>query len=310
VSNELYVFIARHLPLIEDALGHYLPRSRHMEVGPFNDALNDAVFPGGKRLRPMLTLMGAAAAGVDAYTVLPAAAAMEYLHSSSLILDDMPAMDDADLRRGRATLHRVYGEGMTMLVALALLNQSYALLAQAASRSGDAATIEQVMHETTAAIGADGMIGGQAADIEVATRHNGVANLTTRNLKTTALMRLTMTAGALIGGAPRHHIEALARYGEALGCAYQVYDDLLDAQGETTTLGKTTRQDARHQRPSFVAELGVAGARDLTVNLIAQAKSTVSECFGASAATKLLDAAANHIFCGIGQAKQVAELVA
>ncbi|HKP12087.1 MAG TPA: polyprenyl synthetase family protein, partial [Blastocatellia bacterium] len=120
MTNELNAFIARHHPPIEVALAEHLPLCRHAGAGRLNQALYAALFPGGKRMRPLLTLMGARAAGVAPRAAMPAAAAIEYLHGSSLILDDMPAMDDATLRRGRAALHVAYGEGVAMLAALAL----------------------------------------------------------------------------------------------------------------------------------------------------------------------------------------------
>jgi geranylgeranyl pyrophosphate synthase len=309
VTNELAAFIARHHQPIEDALAEHLPRSCHAGVGRLNEALFAAVFPGGKRMRPLLTLMGAAVAGVAARAAMPAAAAVEYLHSSSLILDDLPAMDDAEMRRGRAALHLAYGEGVAMLAALALLNQSYALLALAAA-SGGAPALAPVMREATACIGANGMIGGQAADIERRAVTDGFVALNTRNLKTTALLRLTMIAGAMAGGAGRGAVAALARYGECLGFAYQIYDDLLDELGDSGELGKPAGQDARHERPSLVAEFGVDGARHMAASLVEQAKSAIAERFGHAGEARLLADAADSIFRDLGRRESVAGMVA
>jgi len=308
VTNELNAFIVRHHQPIEDALAEHLPLSRHAGAGRLNQALYAAVFPGGKRMRPLLTLMAARAAGVAPRAAMSAAAAIEYLHSSSLILDDMPAMDDAALRRGRAALHVAYGEGVAMLAALALLNQAYALCALAAEGSG-AAAVAQLVREATVCVGANGMIGGQAADIE---RHaaDSFDTLATRNLKTTALLRLAVTAGAMAGGAARDDVAALAHYGECLGSAYQVCDDLLDGLGDSDDLGKPAGQDARHRRPSFVAQLGVEGAHDMALSLIEQAKSAIADQFGHTGPARLLADAADFIFREVGSLKLVAGLVA
>jgi geranylgeranyl pyrophosphate synthase len=308
VTNELNAFIARHRQTLDDALDAHLPMVGHRAAGRLNDAVYAAVFPGGKRMRPLLTLMGAQAAGISSRAALPAAVAIEYLHSSSLIFDDMPAMDDAAQRRGRAALHIEYGEGVAMLAALALLNQAYSLLARAAEGNG-ARPVAQLINEATACIGANGMIGGQAADIERQSA-NDSDTLAMRNLKTTALLRLAMTAGALAGGAKPDDVAALAYYGESLGYAYQVYDDLLDEVGNSNDLGKPAGQDVRHGRPSFVAQLGTEGAHALTINWIEQAKSAIAAQFGCAGAAQLLNDAADFIFGDVRGLKFAAGMVA
>jgi len=302
-------FIESHRQSVEDALAESLPLSFHMNVGRLNEALNYAVFPGGKRMRPILTIIGARAIGSSARRAMPAACAIEFLHTSSLILDDLPGMDDAALRRGRAALHLIYGEGMAMLAALALLNQSYALLSRAASEGGACDAMGRVIGEATRCIGADGMIGGQATDIDTRTAGDSRDALMTRNLKTTALMRLTMTAGAIAASASQSEVAALAQFGECLGIAYQIYDDLLDELGSSAETGKTAGQDARHLRPSFVLELGVEGANRMAASLVEQAKAAVVDRFGDSEETRLLRAAADFIARRTGQYGAVTDLV-
>ena len=309
MSEGLFNFIEHHRQIIEDELGKVLPLSFHMNVGRLNEALHYAVFPGGKRMRPMLTIIGARAAGASARRALPAACAIELLHTSSLILDDLPGMDDATLRRGRTALHLVFGEGIALLTALALLNQSYALLARAASDGGAYDAIERVIAEATRCIGADGMIGGQATDIDTRAATNSRDALTTRNLKTTALMRLTMTAGAIAASASESDVSALAQFGECLGIAYQIYDDLLDELGSSTETGKTVGQDARHFRPSFVTELGVEGANRMAASLVEQAKATIIERFGDSTEACLLRDAADFIVRGTGHLRPATDFV-
>jgi geranylgeranyl diphosphate synthase type II len=309
MSEGLLKFIEHHRQLVEDALAESLPFSFHMNVGRLNEALHYAVFPGGKRMRPMLTIIGARAVGAPAQQALPAACAIEFLHTSSLILDDLPGMDDAALRRGRTALHLVFNEGMAMLAALALLNQSYALLARAASEGGAYDAMERVIAEATRCIGADGMIGGQATDIDTLMTSNSRDALTTRNLKTTALMRLTMTAGAIAASASQAEVDALAQFGESLGIAYQIYDDLSDELGSSAETGKPARQDARHLRPSFVTELGIEGANRMAASLVEQAKTAVVDRFGDNEETRLLRDAADLIACGSGRIKPATDLV-
>ncbi|MBS1788791.1 MAG: polyprenyl synthetase family protein [Acidobacteria bacterium] len=278
MTNRLAQFISAHNKMIESALERWLPLSSKTGAERFNQAVRYAVFPGGKRLRPMLTLIGAKLAGGDWQQALPAACAMEFLHTSSLILDDLPAMDDADVRRGRSSVHLVYGESTAMLAALALLNQSYALLAQSTHHNPE--LTHGLILEATECIGPEGMIGGQAIDLELRSATIGEEALTNRNLKTTALMRLTMTAGALSCGATEADVSALAQYGENLGAAYQVCDDLLDELGETELIGKPARQDERHLRPSIVAEFGVEGAYNLAMSLAEDSKQAITRQFG------------------------------
>jgi geranylgeranyl diphosphate synthase type II len=201
-------------------------------------------------------------------------------------------MDDADLRRGIPSLHRVFGESVALLTGLALLNQSYALLARAARGRGDC---QSLIEETANCIGPDGMIGGQTVDLALRGAGHGPDSLYSRNLKTTALMRLTMRAGAVAGAADEDDAAALADFGESLGMAYQICDDLLDEFGASDELGKPVKQDSRHRRSNHVSELGVEGARRLAASLIEEGKQTLRKRFGARREVDLLSDAAEMI---------------
>lgn len=242
--------------VIDDALRCFLPSSCLPSSERLNDALHYAVFPGGKRMRPILTLLAARVAGATIDEALPAACAIEFLHTSSLIFDDLPAMDDAALRRGSASLHLVFGEDVALLAALALLNQAYAFFGSNPC----------LIAEAVACIGSNGMIGGQALDLGT---HARPVSFTARNRKTSSLMRLTMVAGAMASHAPADAVHALGRAGELLGEAYQVGDDLLDLQ-----------QDARHQRPSHVASCGPDACFDHVASLINQTQQVLESHFG------------------------------
>lgn len=278
--------------MIEAALERSLPLSAQHGAERLNEALRAAVFPGGKRWRPVLTLLGTMTAGGSAQTALPIACAIEFLHTSSLILDDLPAMDDAHLRRGRAALHLVYGEGLAMLAALALLNQAYALLAKDGTG--------RLIVEAARCVGPDGMIGGQAADLDIRASNGNSHALASRQLKTTALARLTIIAGAIAAGADERDVSALARYGECLGAAYQICDDLLDELGESATTGKNVGQDARHLRSNFTAQFGAEEARRLAHDLLAESKQTLRERFGECQTASLLIEAADLVIGGAG----------
>lgn len=255
--------------LIEHGLRQHLPQSRLVCSERLNQALEYALFPGGKRMRPLLTLMSARAAGGCYTRALPVACAIEFLHTTSLIFDDLPSMDDAHLRRGSPALHLVFGEAVAQLTALALLNKTYALFGSPA-----------LIAEAAECLGADGMIGGQAIDLQM--RSDGCADVpfTARNRKTSALMRLTFTAGAIACEAPPSAIAALAYAGECLGEAYQICDDLLDHYLEDRNTGKTSHQDDRHQRLNHAAEWGVGACQSHITGLIDEAKKSLKQQFG------------------------------
>lgn len=292
MSRTLSNFVADHKPAIETALYENLPLSRQRFAARLNDALQYAVFPGGKRWRPLLTLLAGRLVGATEESFLPAACAVEYLHTSSMILDDLPCMDDADRRRGKLALHLAFDESTALLTALALMNHSYSLFVQtceAAERSGALITL------AAECLGANGMIGGQVVDLELAGACLGRADLVSRNLKTTALMRLMMTAGAIAQGASATALQALVQYGEALGAAYQICDDLLDEVGEPEYVGKTVRQDQRHLRQTFLSEYGQQRAQRMATEIIEKGIACLSQEFGNRAEVILLSEAARMI---------------
>jgi geranylgeranyl diphosphate synthase type II len=299
LTKRLSQFIARHGAEIEDALHAHLPYSSQAGAERLNDALDYALFPGGKRLRPVLALAAARLAGATHEQGVVVGCAVEFLHSSSLILDDLPAMDDADLRRNRRALHLVYGEGLAVLAAVALLNQAYALLTSAAEACGRAGTTGALLNEAARAVGADGMIGGQVIDLELQADRANDRALASRDLKTVALMRLMMVAGAHARGADGETVETLAGFGERFGRAYQICDDLLDELGASALSGKTARQDARHLRPSAVSVLGAVASRNLAAALVREGASLLVRKFGERGEARVLVEAAEMMLCKV-----------
>lgn len=225
----------------------------------------------GKRLRPVLTLAVAELFGETADAVVDLAIAVEMVHASSLVLDDLPAMDDAELRRGRATVHRAFGEDVALLAAFALLNEAFALVAGAAqSLAPRRYTPQDMVHHLAAAIGTRGLVGGQALDLAA-----GDAALDLERLeyihshKTGALFLAAAELGAMAADARRRDLEAVSAYAKNLGLAFQIEDDLVDALATREEAGKDVRQD--ETKTTFVKLLGVEGARTLADELLAAA---------------------------------------
>ncbi len=297
--EEFASYVAANRARVEDALARWLPLSEAAGTERFNDALRGAVFPGGKRLRPHLTLVGAALGGAEDEQALALACAVEFIHTSSLILDDLPSMDDAELRRNSPALHLVYGEGVAVLVGVALLNQSYALLAECAREGAGAARLGALIREVARCVGSCGMIAGQAAELALSGARADESALSSRDLKTTALMRLMMTAGGVVAGAAARELDALASFGESLGRAYQIYDDWADTLGDRQAAGKSVGQDLRHRRPTVVEGLSREEVRRLASEELGRGKAAL-DVFGDRGEARLLRSAVRHIFAGFG----------
>ncbi|MHB1415287.1 MAG: polyprenyl synthetase family protein [Chloroflexota bacterium] len=237
---------------------------------------------GGKRLRPLITLAVAETLGCPAEKVLPTCVAIECIHTHSLILDDLPCMDDDDYRRGRPTSHKQFGEGIALLAADALLNLAITLLGRNHRLAGIAPeTALEIIRESGEAVGTDGMIGGQVADLLFAAAGQGdlAASLEQIHLgKTARLFRLSARVAALVAGATSTQLEAATTYATSLGLAFQIVDDILD-QGEPDAVPS----HGRDREPSYVAAYGPARARTLAEAATEQAVRALT-CFDAEAA--------------------------
>ena len=222
----------------------------------------------GKRVRPVLTLMVAELFGQRSAPVLDLACSVEMVHACSLILDDLPSMDDASLRRGRPTVHRKFGEAVALLAALALLNRAYALVAEAAHRlSLRRYTPEDMVHHMAAAIGSDGLIGGQALDLLSKPEEMNLDLLEyIHSHKTGALFMAAAELGAMAGEARRRDLEVVSRFAKNLGLAFQIADDLLDVLATPEVTGKDTGKDEK--KVTFVRLLGIPGAQALANELL------------------------------------------
>ena len=227
-----------------------------------------------KRVRPVLTLLAAELCGGTPARALPAAAVMELVHASSLILDDLPSMDDAPLRRGRRANHLEFGEAIAILAAFGLLNLGYRTIGRA-YEPNVAARLISILSE---AVGLDGLIGGQAIDLLATDQQITFETLERIHRgKTGALFSAAATAGAIVAGAPGDAVGSLAAYAKNLGLAFQIIDDLLDVQGNPAETGKAVREDVK--KTTFVSFSGVEGARQLATELC-QTADLALESFG------------------------------
>jgi farnesyl diphosphate synthase len=258
---------------IETALSTYLTEPALSGPGPVSQLLVDAMrhgsLEGGKRLRPLLVRQAAAVFSVPAERALRAGMAVEMVHCYSLIHDDLPAMDDDDLRRGRPTVHKAFDEATAILAGDALLTQAFAVLADPASHS-EAETRIRLVTELALGSGTGGMVGGQMRDIEGEKGTFSESEIATMQaMKTGALIRASVRIGALLGGADARALSALTAYAQAAGRAFQLADDILDVTATPEAMGKATGKDQDAGKQTVVSRLGVDGARkmlDATVN--------------------------------------------
>ena len=260
-------------------------------------AMRHAALGGGKRLRPFLVVETATLFGADHAGALLAGAALEFVHCYSLVHDDLPAMDDDDLRRGRPTVHKAFDEATAILVGDALLTLAFDVMARNEVHP-DANVRAALVLELARASGLGGMAGGQMLDLAAEGRFEDKHRLlqdeiaTLQAMKTGALIRFACRAGGILGQADASAREAIDRYGVAIGQAFQIADDLLDLEGDTQTIGKAAGKDAAAGKATLVSTLGPDGARARLTALIAQADAALAP-FGTKA--DILRAAAHFI---------------
>ena len=231
-----------------------------------------AVLGGGKRLRPLLVYAAARALGVDSPLLDAPACAVELIHAYSLVHDDLPAMDDDALRRGRPTCHIVFGEAMAILAGDALQALAFELLADDHAGPIDPAIRVAMLRTLGRACGAEGMAGGQALDLAAVGQQLGLAELEHMHAcKTGALIRASVRAGAILGGADAESLAALTRYGDAIGLAFQIADDILDVEGTTEELGKDAGSDQARGKATYPALVGLEASKARARELVQMA---------------------------------------
>jgi farnesyl diphosphate synthase len=250
------------------------------------DAMAHAVLGGGKRFRPFLAVESARIFGISPERSASTAAAVELLHCYSLVHDDLPAMDNDELRRGRPTVWKAFGQATAILAGDALLTLAFEILADPGTHS-DPAVRSQLVLGLARASGAAGMAGGQQLDLEAETSasvlHTDAGVQAIQDMKTGALIRFSACAGAILASASAAEIQALAAYGDAIGAAFQIADDLLDVGGTAAQVGKGTGKDAKAGKATWISLLGINGARARLAQLEREAAAAVS-VFGARGA--------------------------
>jgi len=267
-------YLAERKELVELAL----LKSLEDDLSPatLKKAMAYSLSAGGKRLRPILVIAGAEAVGGRAESVMPLACAMEMIHTFSLIHDDLPAMDDDDLRRGKPTNHKVFGDATAILAGDSLLAEAFSVLARA-TKNSDSGLLIDVIRDIADATGARGMTGGQQLDMESVEKKLDEAALTRlHGLKTGRLITVSVTSGAKYCGASSEKIEVLRCYGESLGLAFQISDDILDIVGNQEELGKDIGSDVENEKATFPAMIGLEASRQKAKMLSDSAISALS----------------------------------
>ena len=268
-SKTLDAWTKRTRALVEKSLRDYVPPAK-TKPATIHRAMRYSLLSGGKRLRPLLCCAASEACGGTARQALPAACAVEMVHAYSLIHDDLPCMDDDDLRRGKPTSHIVFGEGIAVLAGDALLTEAFGVLAKA--KPGARYTAAALIAELARAAGSRGLIAGQVADLEAEWRKpTEPALYFIHAAKTGMLLRAALKLGGMSAGATTAQIAALDRFGFALGLAFQIQDDILDTTQSAKKLGKTAGKDAAAGKMTFPAFFGSDRSRELAARWTADA---------------------------------------
>jgi geranylgeranyl diphosphate synthase type II len=269
---DLKQYLSERKTLIDNMLDKCLP----MENGPHLrvvEAMRYSLLGGGKRLRPILCLAAAEAVSGDASQAMAVACSLEMIHTYSLIHDDLPAMDNDDLRRGRPTCHKQFDEATAILAGDGLLTAAFFVLADAAAQHPQqAAAYAAICRLLAAASGYEGMVGGQMADLLAEGQPSTLDQVEViHRMKTGALLTASVRAGAVLGDGSPEQVEALTRFGEKFGLIFQITDDLLDVEGQSDEMGKPTGMDAVRQKATYPGILGVAAAKSQARELVAGA---------------------------------------
>lgn len=260
---------------IENLLNEYMPKVEGCQKTIF-DSMNYSLKAGGKRLRPILTLEACKLVGGNEKDAYPFAVAIEMIHTYSLIHDDLPALDNDDLRRGRKTNHKVYGEAMAILAGDGLLNYAYEIMLRESLSKGEPEKYLKAINEIAKASGIYGMIGGQVVDIESEGKSIDMEKLDFIHMnKTAAIIIGCMRAGAIIGGASEEELENVTKYAKNIGLSFQIVDDILDIVGDEAKLGKKVGSDIDNEKSTYPSLIGLEKSKETANKLIAEAKMSI-----------------------------------
>ncbi|RJR41016.1 MAG: polyprenyl synthetase family protein [Desulfobacteraceae bacterium] len=272
---ELKSYLLDRKRVVDRALERFAPGTEGL-AGEVARAMNYSLFAGGKRLRPILCIAGSEAVGGGRDGVLSVACALELIHTYSLIHDDLPAMDNDDLRRGKPTNHKVYGEAVALLAGDGLLTEAFVLMTRAEASGTDPRLLLKVIALIGRAAGYEGMVGGQLVDIryEGAQVNPSVVEFL-HSRKTGALISASVTAGAILGGGTEEQVKAITSYGEAVGLAFQIADDILDIEGDPDKTGKNTGGDAKKKKITYPSVLGLSESKRIQNSVVREALGAI-----------------------------------
>lgn len=273
-SLDIHLYLQEKKKLIDAALTKFLPPETDYPQ-KLSGAVRYGVLEGGKRIRPILALAAFDASDGHGDVIFPFACALEFIHAYSLIHDDLPAMDDDDFRRGNPTVHRVFGEATAILAGDALLAEAFKIMSRAVlDHDVNPRVVVGIIHEVSTAAGFRGLVGGQVVDIESEGRHVDLPTVEyIHTHKTGTLILASLRVGAKLGGASRRKLEAITRYGERVGLAFQVVDDILDIVGNASSLGKPVGSDEAKKKATYPAVVGIEESKRLAQNLVEEAVS-------------------------------------
>jgi geranylgeranyl diphosphate synthase type II len=261
---DIHRYLQEKREIVDSALERYLPKKEEF-TSNLHKAIQHSLFAGGKRIRPILSIASFETVGGEGERILPFACALEMIHTYSLIHDDLPAIDNDDYRRGKPTCHKVFGEGIAILAGDGLLTEAFRLMTNQPAKdhsSSDGGLILDLVNEVAQAAGVLGMVGGQVVDVE---SEGKAVDLPTvqyiHSHKTGAMILASVRVGAKLGGAKGEILKALTRYGDSLGLAFQVADDILNVEGEAALMGKKTGSDLSRGKATYPSVLGVEESR-------------------------------------------------
>jgi geranylgeranyl diphosphate synthase, type II len=262
MAADIKAYLANKRTVVDKVLEQLVPPAKTFPPRVF-EAMRYSLFAGGKRVRPILAIASAEALGVKTAGILPIAGALELIHTYSLIHDDLPAMDDDDLRRGRPTCHKVYGEAIAILAGDGLLNRAFEVLSDPRRlKTVTALRLVAITREISLASGVFGMVGGQVVDMESEGQDVDLPTLEyIHTHKTGALIRAAVRTGAIYAKASEKRLKALTRYGERVGLAFQIADDILDIVGSQEEIGKDVGSDLRKGKKTYPAFYGLEESR-------------------------------------------------
>ena len=275
---DLKAYLAGKKALVDTALQGFFPESDGL-TSDLIKAMRYSLFAGGKRLRPILCIGGAEAVGGSESDVLPVACALEIIHTYSLIHDDLPMMDDDDLRRGKPTNHKVFGEPIALLAGDGLLTEAFSIMTSPEmSERVPPQTLLSAIRMVARAAGPEGMVGGQAVDIQWEGRPADLEVVRFMHAhKTGAMITASVASGAVLAGADGSQIEAIVSYGEKIGLAFQISDDILDIEGDSETMGKRAGADQEKGKMTYPAVLGLQRSKTLQQELVEGAIQALRE---------------------------------